>query len=159
MNITAIYKNKKQDEVQDCVGILSRSTCTLRPALIEYSMMLINDIITLNISSSWRIYHSIKMLPLKEHYMSTQRPTTNGVTYLYLNSLFKSSSHLSFAEAVGRETTSTCNTALWHIQTAASGCYNSFSDPTLDVMTAMREIFFWLALFTAVNNDSNTFQR
>lgn len=91
MNFTAIYK--EQIKAQNCVGILSNSTYMLRSALIEYPVVLINDTITLDVSSSWRTDHPIKMLPLEEHNRSTQGPTTYGGIYLYLNSLLKSSSH------------------------------------------------------------------
>lgn len=144
MNFTALWKPQ-----QGCVGSLRQTKCMLKPATIEYPVMMTNDTISLDPPGSFKTDRVIELRPVYPN--GAQGPTTHGGMYLVLDSMFKSGTNLRFAGAVGYETTSSGSTTYQYARTDASlfDCNQTWADPTFDILSAARELSFRTALVAA----------
>jgi hypothetical protein len=109
LNYTSMYKSDGQ-----CWGNLNVAQCTLKPALLEYHVILNNDTISLDPKYTYKDDGLIQYVPTWGNTM--QGPTTHGGMYLALNSLFASSVHLRFSGAVGYDLQTTGAPALQYAQ-------------------------------------------
>lgn len=157
LNFSALYKS-----VSECDGYLNLTQCTLKPATLDYHVVLNNDTIALDPSYTYRDDSVIKYTP--PEFQVSQGPTTHGGMGLALNSLFSSVGHLRFTGAVGYELVTSgapsieYSIAFFNSSDAHSlyACPVAWSNPTDDMLGTARQLAFRAALASAnISNSTN----
>ena len=149
LNFTALYKAGKA-----CDGDLNLTQCTLRPAIMEYNVVLNNDTISLDPGFSYQDDRVVEYT--SPQYNTAQGPTTHGGMMLALNGLFSSSGHLRFTGAVGYELVTTGAAAIDYSTSVLDNIYScpiAWGNPSHDMLGTARTLAFRTALAAA--NSSN----
>ncbi|KAI4654379.1 uncharacterized protein J4E78_007425 [Alternaria triticimaculans] len=142
----------------ECEGFLTRTNCTLTPATIEYPFIISNNTISLDPEKSWKTdrataFHVKHFIP--------QGPgvkgTLHGGFWLYLNTLYSSSSFTRHEGVYQWGSMNTGTTAMRYVDNIGGGCSGNFTDPTFDIMSDARELAFRAALY-ADHIPETTFQ-
>ncbi|KAF2866992.1 hypothetical protein BDV95DRAFT_598508 [Massariosphaeria phaeospora] len=146
-NFTALFV-----ETPECEGVIVRRRCTLRPGIIEYPFLLVNDTISLDPAGSWTTDRTVALSDAR--IQQAQGPTIHGGVWFYLDTLFNSSVHQSNAGAVGWNTVVKGTTSFRYLLSGGGlTAYGlSFSDPTHDILSTLREIAFRVALAVQPNH-------
>ncbi len=139
----AVYK-----EVAACKGSLSTTRCSLRPAILEQRVVVINNTVELDPETTFRDDSLVE-------YVDGRSPgsdvSTHGGVALALNLQYKAAAHLRFTGAVGWETDVQGYAALQY----ASGldylhnCTSVWVDPTGDMLATARALAFRVAIGAA----------
>ncbi|KAN0096387.1 hypothetical protein V8E51_015192 [Hyaloscypha variabilis] len=139
----------QEEQAPSCNGSVLLVYCTLSPATITYPILVTND--TISLQGSYQTDHTAQARP--EVSGSGSGPSTHGGMYLALQALFGSSSTMSWGGGVAWIGSSTGVPAAEYIQTdfSVTGCYQTWSDPTSDILNAARELAFRSALYIAAN--------
>ena len=149
MNYTSMFKSS-----QECVGFMNRNHCELRPALIEYPIIITNDTIALDPESSWETDKTKSMNSFWQGRTYDSSSTHGGVN-LYMKAKWESSLavYWNFGPA-GWRTTTTGTTVFNYmadlggsLQSMDDFCNMTFPDPTSDVLNSLRELSFRTALY------------
>jgi hypothetical protein len=136
------------------------SQCTLRPATVEYPVLLTNDTITLDPAGSWKTDRTDKFRPVDD-VIQWRGPTTHGGMWLYLQSLYTSRMGATYDGVRGWRGWYNGATAFRYVNNVGlwgggSRFYNgielSFFDPTSDAMDTVREIAWRAALHIPTEN-------
>lgn len=155
MHLTTLYK-----AIASCKGDLMIDACTLTPAIMEYYVILVNNIIALDPAYTYRDDKFIKVAPASVN--TIQGLTTYGGLWLVLNTMPESSVHMDFAGPVGYDIISSGLPAFEYanntntLETLDSSI--NWSSPTYDMLATAREMLFRTALLAANSSTTQTVQ-
>ncbi|KAI9869326.1 MAG: hypothetical protein M1813_000115 [Trichoglossum hirsutum] len=148
INMTVIYKN-----TTECGAFKAISkTCVLNPSMVEYPIVVSNGTVSLSpVSGVWHndTIISSQSIPIEP----AQVPTVLGGLTLAANSQFNSTASIAFGGGVSWEMVTTGPLAHVYALNDNVNCSLSFSDPTYDILSGLREIAFRHAI--ASSNGSN----
>jgi hypothetical protein len=155
MNFTATFKGESA-----CASNWTISQCTLRPATVEYAIILSNDTITLDPEGSWRTDRVTAFRPPPDQVEAVRGTSTHGGMYLALNALWEDGMMASYDGVTGWRGAIIKPVIQRYINNVGAmtntgeegGCQLSFLDPTPDAMANVREITFRTALYIAAAN-------
>jgi hypothetical protein len=156
LNFTATFKGESA-----CASNWTISQCTLRPATIEYPILLSNDTITLDPEGNWKTDRVTALRPPPPTEAGMVRgQTTHGGMYLALDNLWNTATQAAFDGVTGWRAPIFSTVIQRYIQNVGGmlsqheegGCLLSFSDPTDDAMASVRELSFRTALYIASAN-------
>jgi hypothetical protein len=138
-------------------GFVVRRNCTLRPATMNYPIVLVNNTISLDSNGSWLTDRT-----------DTFRPVTakdglerHGGFWLYFNSLYRSRSSIWYDadQGVGVEPDGMAvfdHANFSDVDNSASAWISTFRDPTFDSLSFLREVSFHVAVLPMVNMTEDT---
>jgi Protein of unknown function (DUF3176) len=148
INMTVLYKNTTDCDESNAIS----RTCVLSPSTVEYPIVLSNGTVTLSPAPGvWQndTIVSHQTIPFE----SGDQPTVLGGFVLGIISQFNSSASIAFGGAVSWEMVTTGPLAHIYASNDTVNCSLSFSDPTYDILAAMREIAFRHAIATSNNTN------
>lgn len=148
INFTATVKTESK-----CDANWTVSKCTLKPAIMEYSIVLLNDTITLDPDTSWKTDRTHEF-PTPATAAPMRGPTTHGGMWMYLDALYKAGAWIAYDGVTGWRGGATGaagirytnNVGEMNGHSVQGGCDMSFFDPTNDAMNTAREIAWRTAL-------------
>jgi hypothetical protein len=156
INFTVTFKSEPVLEAN-----YTMSQCILRPATVEYPVILTNNTITLDPAGSWKTDRTSKLRPPIYQGRGDNGPTTHGGMWLYLEALYKSSVYADYSGVKGWRGTYDGAAALRYVNNVGAmgtkssldeGATLSFLDPTSDAMDTVREIAWRAALYIPQEN-------
>jgi hypothetical protein len=156
LNFTATFKVESA-----CASNWTVSQCTLRPATMEYPIILSNDTITLDPEGSWKTDRVMALRPPPPEDAGIVRgPITHGGMYLALISLWSDIMVASYDGVTGWRGAISSTVISRYVNNIGNmtsygdegGCQLSFFDPTYDAMADVRELSFRSALYIASAN-------
>lgn len=159
INITTLLK-----DTPACSGEFTVVSCYLQSALVSYPVVLKNDTISLDPNTSIaddQLISKYKYDPQASNGANAFGPQTLGGMVLALNNLFGSKAHLSFGGAVSWILSTTGSLPNQYVAsvnntTPSIDCNMTWTNPTDDILVAMREIMFRTAVQAAAGNASAT---
>jgi hypothetical protein len=137
------------------------SKCILRPATVEYPILLTNNTITLDATGSWKSDRISKLRPAMFNSGLVNSPTTHGGMWLYLDALYNSSMYADYSGRLGWRGSYSGAAAYRYVNNVGlmgvkssldEGATLSFLDPTQDAMDTVREIAWRTALYIPQDN-------
>jgi hypothetical protein len=137
------------------------SKCILRPATVEYRILLTNNTITLDATGSWKTDRTSKLRPAMFNPGQVNSPTTHGGMWLYLDALYNSSMYAEYSGLRGWRGSYSGAAAYRYVNDVGlmgvksgldEGATLSFLDPTEDAMDTVREIAWRTALYIPQDN-------
>jgi hypothetical protein len=153
-----IQFNEIYKQTDQCNGVLQVNNCTLQPALVQYRVILTNDTISLDPSYTYKDDKVIHLTP--GSIQGSDGPSTHGGIYLVLSALFSSAALLRVNGTAGYELViSGAPTAFQYangvVNAGSSSCPTTWSDPSVDILNAARDLAFRTAI-TAANGANST---
>jgi hypothetical protein len=155
INFTVLFKSEPVLEAN-----YTTSKCILRPATVEYPILLTNNTMTLDDTGSWKTDRTSKLRPAKFVPGRENSPTTHGGMWLYLDALYKSSMYADYSGVKGWRGGYDGAASYRYVNDVGSmgwssldeGATLSFRDPTDDAMNTVREIAWRTALYIPQDN-------
>ncbi|KAH0162851.1 hypothetical protein KCU67_g5780, partial [Aureobasidium melanogenum] len=146
------------EEMQNCDGVLTQKTCALQHAVLEYPIVLRDNVISVDTRAS-----AVKVIQTEEVGEVDNDPTRGEPVFtgfsLAANSITQSTATLKGAGRRGWNYKSTGPLTYFYVQNMHTNysitCEMTFSDPTDDILTTFNEIMFRISL-AAFGDSSNS---
>jgi hypothetical protein len=134
-------------EFQNFSGFLLRRKCKVLPALIEYSIVLLNDTVSLDPGGSWLTDRTVAFRPADVAFHARDyRWTVHGGVWLYLQSLYASGALMWYSPLRAEVELVMNGSAVFDFAKFTDRNFTAWGttwrDPTFDVVSSLREIAF-----------------
>lgn len=143
----------------NCDGNLQIRNCTMQAANVEYPVIIDGNRSTIEVDPATtmfddKVYNTTDVVP--DNYIG---PSTYGGLYKALSDTYDSMGNLRWAGAIGYElitTGATVNRYAVFNESSVIDCGITFTDPSLDLIKAIRDMMFRTAIAAANDSDSQS---